>query len=186
MGYFFRRSARVGPFRLNFSKSGVGGSVGVKGARLTMTPRGTTYVTVGSHGFYYRETVANSGTRQRVPRTDPASPQPRDLPDSDKIASADSTQLVDSSSEKFVERLNQCANMANPAWLFYIAAAISIAALTILPAVPSLPDFPDVATPDSVQRNSNTVDEYSALTARFGEPNSIRLTVADPMIPIPI
>src|SRR6202051_1589642 len=58
-GLFSRRSTRVGPFRLNFSRSGIGVSVGVKGARLTMTPRGTTYVTVGSHGFYYRETLSN-------------------------------------------------------------------------------------------------------------------------------
>src|SRR5437016_13188603 len=65
MGYFFRRSAKLGPFRLNFSKSGIGASVGVKGARVTMTPRGTTYVTVGSHGFYYRETVSSRGDQIR-------------------------------------------------------------------------------------------------------------------------
>jgi len=61
MGYFFRRSAKFRPFRLNFSKSGIGASIGVKGARLTMTPRGTSYITVGSHGFYYRETLSNRG-----------------------------------------------------------------------------------------------------------------------------
>ncbi|HEX7680514.1 MAG TPA: DUF4236 domain-containing protein [Thermoanaerobaculia bacterium] len=43
----FRRSVNFGPLRFNFSKSGIGASVGVKGARLTLTPRGTTYVTVG-------------------------------------------------------------------------------------------------------------------------------------------
>src|ERR1017187_8010345 len=67
VGYFFRRSARIGPFRLNFSKSGIGASVGVKGARLTMTPRGTTYVTVGSHGYYYRETLPRLGGVQTHP-----------------------------------------------------------------------------------------------------------------------
>jgi hypothetical protein len=64
MGFFFRRSSTFGPFRLNFSKSGIGASVGLKGARLTMTPRGTTYVTVGSRGFYYRETLSQ---RRRMP-----------------------------------------------------------------------------------------------------------------------
>lgn len=33
MGFSFRRSSSFGPFRLNFSKSAIGASVGVKGAR---------------------------------------------------------------------------------------------------------------------------------------------------------
>src|ERR1039457_5293112 len=97
MGYFFRRSARVGPFRLNFSKAGIGASVGVTGARLTMTPRGTTYVTVGSHGFYYRETISHSSGRQ-TRTSDPPVAAPV-APASDEIVTADVSDLVDSSSE---------------------------------------------------------------------------------------
>src|SRR5690242_18938725 len=101
MGYFFRRSIRFGPLRLNFSKSGVGASVGVKGARITMSSRGTTYVTAGSHGFYYRETISTPGGAARTP-TQPipppnAAPQP-----SDAIPTADVSQLVDSSSEALI------------------------------------------------------------------------------------
>lgn len=34
MGVRFRKSFKAGPFRINFSKSGIGWSVGVKGARF--------------------------------------------------------------------------------------------------------------------------------------------------------
>lgn len=56
MGFYFRKSKKFGPFRLNFSKSGVGASFGVKGARISSGPRGT-YVNVGSNGFYYRQRI---------------------------------------------------------------------------------------------------------------------------------
>jgi hypothetical protein len=54
MGFFFRKSIGFGPVRINLSKSGVGASIGVKGARLIALARGSTYITVGTHGFYYR------------------------------------------------------------------------------------------------------------------------------------
>ncbi|MBR3247015.1 MAG: DUF4236 domain-containing protein [Clostridiales bacterium] len=58
MGLYFRKSKSVGPFRLNFSKSGVGVSTGVKGARVSFGPRGT-YVHLGRHGLYYRQKIGN-------------------------------------------------------------------------------------------------------------------------------
>jgi hypothetical protein len=63
MGFSFRRSSSFGPFRFNFSKSGIGASVGVKGARVTLTPRGTTYITVGHGGFSYRQNLSASNRR---------------------------------------------------------------------------------------------------------------------------
>ena len=50
----FRKSKKVGPFRLNFSNAGVGVSVGVKGARVGVNAKGT-YVQVGRGGIYYRK-----------------------------------------------------------------------------------------------------------------------------------
>ncbi|NHI48081.1 DUF4236 domain-containing protein [Clostridium botulinum] len=35
MGFRFRKSVKIGPFRINFSKSGIGYSVGSKGYRVT-------------------------------------------------------------------------------------------------------------------------------------------------------
>src|SRR5258708_14791974 len=112
MAYFFRKSVGVGPFRLNFSKSGIGVSVGVKGARLTKTVRGTTYVTVGSVGFYYRETLSGSatGAKRLPPPVFPNAILPhgetRTLPDSARLAS---------SSQMLVQQLNKREKRRNPA-----------------------------------------------------------------------
>ena len=54
MGWFFKRSTKFGPLRLNFSKSGIGVSAGIRGARVSTGPKGT-YINVGSKGFYYRQ-----------------------------------------------------------------------------------------------------------------------------------
>jgi hypothetical protein len=40
MGWDFRKSLRAGPVRVNVSKSGIGGSAGVPGARVGVGPRG--------------------------------------------------------------------------------------------------------------------------------------------------
>ena len=57
MGWSYRRSVKFGPFRLNFSKSGIGVSAGVRGARVSTGPRGT-HLNLGTNGFYYRQKVA--------------------------------------------------------------------------------------------------------------------------------
>lgn len=54
MGWFFRRSIKFGPVRLNFSKSGIGVSAGVRGARVSTGPRGT-HLNIGRGGLYYRQ-----------------------------------------------------------------------------------------------------------------------------------
>ena len=187
MGFFFRRSTHLGPFRLNFSKSGVGASVGVKGARLTMTPRGTTYVTVGSHGFYYRETLSH---RAGSPTPTPAGPAilPPEAHTSDDIATADVSELVDSTSEALIRRLNERAKMSNPAWVLYAIAAVAcVSGLTMLaPAQGSqaTPNLPEVTSPQSLVRKSNTRDEYSMLVVRYGEPSSVLIT--DPLGIVPV
>ena len=59
MGWYFRKSKSVGPFRVNFSKSGMYFSTGVKGARMSFGPRGT-FVNVGGNGIYYRKKLGSS------------------------------------------------------------------------------------------------------------------------------
>ena len=54
MGFFFRKSKSRGPFRLNFSKKGLGLSFGSKGSRIGIGPRGVT-TSVGKGGFYWRK-----------------------------------------------------------------------------------------------------------------------------------
>ena len=50
MGFRFRKSYKWGPFRFTASKSGISTSVGVKGARITRTARGTTRATASIPG----------------------------------------------------------------------------------------------------------------------------------------
>ena len=178
MGFFFRKSTRLGPFRLNFSKSGIGASLGVKGARITATPRGLTYITVGTHGFYYRETLSRQNTG-RVPPAETLASASKDT-----IASAGSSDLIDSSSEKLVQQLNARAKMFNPAWILYVAAIIPLFGLAFVPDIPAPPKLPEAAEDVSASRNENSVDEYAALTARYGEPDSILFAQVNPLAPI--
>lgn len=56
MPFYIRKSVSAGPFRFNFSKGGVGLSVGVRGFRVGTGPRGH-YVHAGRGGLYYRKTL---------------------------------------------------------------------------------------------------------------------------------
>lgn len=62
MGWFLRKSFRVGPLRLNVSKRGIGASVGVKGARLGVDATGKPYAAGGRYGLYFRERLGASRT----------------------------------------------------------------------------------------------------------------------------
>ena len=74
MGWRYRKSAKAGPFRLNFSKSGIGYSVGSKHYRVTKTAKGTVRETVTLPGGLSHVTEhkigsgAKSSTSQRRPR----------------------------------------------------------------------------------------------------------------------
>jgi hypothetical protein len=65
MSVFFRKSVKFGPVRLNFSKSGIGTSFGVKGLRVGVSPKGKKYISGGSHGLYFRENMGHNSKRHR-------------------------------------------------------------------------------------------------------------------------
>jgi hypothetical protein len=58
MGWYFRRSIRLGPLGLNLRKSRLGASVGVKGARVGVDAKGKGYVAGGRDGIYFRERLS--------------------------------------------------------------------------------------------------------------------------------
>ena len=60
MGFYLRKSFKLGPIRFNLSKSGVGVSAGVKGARVGVNARGKKYIHVGCGGIYYRQTLEDN------------------------------------------------------------------------------------------------------------------------------
>ncbi len=62
MGFFFRKSLRLGPVRLNLSKSGVGVSGGIRGARVGIGTRGP-YVAMAKGGLVLPEAPWRHRTR---------------------------------------------------------------------------------------------------------------------------
>ena len=56
MGWYLKKAFRLGPIRLNLSKSGIGVSTGVKGFRVGTGPRGP-YIHAGRGGIYYRKSL---------------------------------------------------------------------------------------------------------------------------------
>jgi hypothetical protein len=110
MGFYLRKSVKVGPLRFNFSKSGIGVSAGVRGLRIGTGPRGN-YVHMGRYGLYYRQTLP-SATRPFHSRPSlelerqPAIPANTHDPLTE-IESADVSQMVDSSSAKLLAELNE-------------------------------------------------------------------------------
>lgn len=65
MGWNFRRSICLGPFRFNLSKSGVGTSVGIPGVRVGRDAKGRTYqqTSVPGTGIYRRDYSGTSTQR---------------------------------------------------------------------------------------------------------------------------
>lgn len=55
MGLIFRKSIKLGPLKINFSKSGIGYSIGNKRIRHTKTSNGKAYNTINiGKGLFYR------------------------------------------------------------------------------------------------------------------------------------
>jgi len=64
MGLFIRKSKKIGPFRLNLSKSGLGVSAGITGARVSVGPSGT-FVHMGRGGLYYRKKLSSKSKNKK-------------------------------------------------------------------------------------------------------------------------
>lgn len=59
MGFYIRKSFKIGPLRLNLSKSGLGASVGTKWARLGLSAKGKLYAHLGRGGLYNRQDLGS-------------------------------------------------------------------------------------------------------------------------------
>lgn len=59
MGWYFRKSIGLGPFRVNLSRSGIGYSLGGRGFRVGVDSRGRSYSSFGipGTGVGYRTTA---------------------------------------------------------------------------------------------------------------------------------
>jgi hypothetical protein len=70
MGIRFRKSFKAGPVRVNLSKSGVGASVGVKGARVGIDAKGNSYTAGGKGGVYFRENLGSKDGKNTQANTE--------------------------------------------------------------------------------------------------------------------
>jgi hypothetical protein len=120
MGWFFRKSVGLGPLRVNFSKSGIGYSVGVRGARFGVGPRGN-YVRLGRGGVYYQKYLSPSGSRTRpesiVSSLDVSS---TDTP----VVTASASQLNDSTSAGLLAEIQEKHGRFSFAPLFGVVFAV--------------------------------------------------------------
>ena len=73
MGLRFRKSIKVGPARINLSKSGVGYSVGTKGFRVTKTAKGTVRTTASIPGTGISH-VTETSSKKKKKSSDPNIP----------------------------------------------------------------------------------------------------------------
>jgi hypothetical protein len=60
MSFYFRKSKTLTKnSKLNFSKSGVGISGGIKGARIGVNSKGQIYTHIGRNGIYYKKNLGD-------------------------------------------------------------------------------------------------------------------------------
>lgn len=104
MAWYIRKSFKLGSLlRLNLSKSGVGYSFGVKGARIAHGPRGN-YVHVGRYGLYYRQALpSNKGAPVSIPS--PARDLNQEMPE--EIGTAEASTLKDLSAQSLLTEIEQ-------------------------------------------------------------------------------
>ncbi len=57
MGFYFKKSIKIGPLRINFSKSGISVSFGVKGASVNVGSK-TSSINLGRKGVYYKKSIS--------------------------------------------------------------------------------------------------------------------------------
>ncbi len=107
MGFYLRKSVRVGPIRFNLSKSGIGVSAGIRGLRIGTGPRGN-YVHMGRHGIYYRRTLRSPRRRRSSRHGGPPNPGESVGTGSRRIVTSDSAAgIIDSDSAAFISELTQ-------------------------------------------------------------------------------
>jgi hypothetical protein len=134
MSFYIRKSVRFGPIRLNFSKSGIGVSTGIKGARISTGPRGA-YIHMGRNGIYYRRRIDGS-----IADTPPSGASQADSAANfqascDNTPATDVGDLVDSSNQNLLAQIN--SRIQQPTYAFIVGTisiliAIAVASLAYI------------------------------------------------------
>jgi hypothetical protein len=119
MGFYIRKSIKLGGVRFNFSKSGIGASVGVKGFRIGTSPRGN-YIHMGVNGIYYRAAIGKKKEKSHthsINQTQQVITPPAEELLFQDIESGDVSLIVDSSSQDIINEITSKQKKI-PFWLF--------------------------------------------------------------------
>jgi hypothetical protein len=134
MGWSFRKSLGFGPLRVNLSKSGIGYSLGVRGARIGANSRGT-YIRMGRGGIYYQKYLQ---TNSAGPRTEPVPIQPQFTTEpelANVIQTASASSLQDSTATELLQEItfHHRKQRIAPVVIVVAAVAVSISMLATWP-----------------------------------------------------
>ncbi len=132
MGLYIRKSVKFGPIRFNFSKSGIGVSAGVKGARISTGPRGT-YINIGGNGIYYRQKIDGS-VADVSPKSQTGSSYNPEKPDG-LITTASVSDLVESSNEALLSQINSRIQQPTYAFLVGLVSIVLAGAIAYLSSI---------------------------------------------------
>jgi hypothetical protein len=133
MGFYIRKGFNFGPLRLNLSRSGLGASFGVKGARFGVGPRGS-YVQMGRGGLYYRQTISPKRHGEFLPTPTPIPSTPAPTEEFQEIASASAVSLTDSSAADLLTELNRVKNRVDRMPIVLVVGVVALCALMLVGA----------------------------------------------------
>jgi len=119
VGFSYRKSVKMGPFRMTASKSGISYSAGVKGARVTRRANGKVQTTLSVPGTGLRYTTT-SGTRRKARRT----ARPSAPPATRRVAAP-------ARPARLRGRRSTTSPQVPPAWLLPYTAKGYLAAVTV-------------------------------------------------------
>lgn len=129
MSFYIRKSVKFGPIRFNFSKSGIGASTGVKGARISTGLRGT-YIHLGRNGIYYRQKIDGS-----VIDTQPSTPKDSSTSydgDFDSVKTTSIDNLIESTNKDTLTQINSRIQQPTFAWVIGISSTVLAGAIGFL------------------------------------------------------
>lgn len=124
MGLSFRKSFKMGPLRVNLSGAGVGVSAGIRGARVSVGPRGT-YVTLSGGGFRYQKKLHASPPAPRSQAVLPAVSSQKQLtvPEG-HIHTASVEDLLESSPEDLLSEIQKRTDRVNWFSIYLVGAGL--------------------------------------------------------------
>lgn len=136
MSLYLRKALSFGPFRFNLSKSGVGLSVGVKGLRFGVSPRGN-YVHMGRNGIYYRTAFYRGGQEGGADRdhSDQRPPDSNSAPNDQilkMVESGAASEMRDGSSREFLDEVNRKRTaIAWAPWIFALTVVVAVVGVSL-------------------------------------------------------